>query len=465
MAKRADSQRRSQAMVSDWRQEAGSIPEPWQRMHLVLDLLSVECSNGAGARPERVQDLADFGISIFPAEIEHHLPNGILGFSQDVSRPQFEAARRVMTTLGWVRRWSVHRHGDPSVHLADIEQCLAWIESTLRPIYNDTWKTTIDCVENERLAASKRVNRPQAPERSPSPHADREMVDRAIDSSLRLALHCERVVKAWNSWKRRQRLLPTRGKRPDGLFQYLSQNIESAEQLDEHFQARRRGKLGKLKNHWLGAAESLESLQLEIRLWRAHLDALRARLPELGPWMDDQREPPASRWTANTQTLLRQLGGFCNRRTWVDIPGDFDVAAFRAKASDLDEVIRGLRAVEGLPPSSSPTEKRDVPRGIQEPAEKTPHLRASSLPADSPKGAPINPTPPMSLALAARLKSIDPRTLKDSMINGNVRFMRSSNKLWVFCGSEFHGDAQTKLVALMATKQPRLNPPPKKQHA
>lgn len=444
MAKRADSQRRSQARVSDWRMQVGSITEPWQRMHLVLDLLSIECSNGTGANPERVQDLADFGIAIFPAEIEHHLPNGILGFSQDVSRPQFEAARRVMTTLGGVRRWSVHRHGDPSVHLTDIEQCLAWIEATLRPIYKDTWQTNIEWVEYERRAVRGRNRLTRTPEQRQESGERGSIVGRAIDESLRLLMRCDHLAESWSLLERRRARLPTRGKKPDGLFVHLPPNITSEEQLDEHVGQRQKLRGGKLKGHWLEAAEAIERVQLEVRLWRSHLDAVRALLPDLAPWMDDQREPPVDRWTARTQVLLRQLGGFCNRRTSRDVPDAFDTAAFKSKARGLEDVVQRLRSVEGLPPTT-PAWTSTSSSGAELDQAESPPASANELPSESARGAPLQPTPPMSIRQAAKFANMDQRTLRKSMCDGLVRFTRSSHKKWRFCLAEFPSDNREKI--------------------
>lgn len=420
--------------ATDITAEISSIQEPWQRMHCVLDLLSIECSKGNAARPNDIRELADAGIAIFPAEIEHHLPCGVLGFSPEVSRPQFEAARRIVTTLGLVRRWSIHTRGDPSAHLEAIEGCLAWIESTLRQFYRDTWQVHVPCVERAR-AHSSIMTRQQAAGHGAAEVERNLAVTDAITALVRLALHCEKVSKTWQTLQSRRATVPDESGVPDGVFEQLPPEIETNAALREHFAARKR-KVSQSMYKWLPVAEACDRMQFEVRRWREALDAARSTLPKLGPWMDDHREPGVKRWTASAQALLRSLGGFINRLTDIDIPSTLDVPEFLAKAESVSQLVRDLRSVEGLPA------REQLPiRGS--PSSRTPkddhnaEVRAADLPAVSRKGKPEKPTPAMSIKRAAKFGGLDQRTLLKSMHSGLVRFERCANKKWVFCYDYF----------------------------
>lgn len=113
-----------------------SIPIPWQRMQVLLELLAREFRKGASASTEVVSSLVSKAQTVFKGPIENNIPAG--GASLSSTRE----AEQLSRFLAGVAR----RPGDTSeaAHRVLVANAFGdWIDAALRPAYGDDWAKVV----------------------------------------------------------------------------------------------------------------------------------------------------------------------------------------------------------------------------------------------------------------------------------------------------------------------------------
>jgi hypothetical protein len=96
---------------------------------------------------------------------------------------------------------------------------------------------------------------------------------------------------------------------------------------------------------WARHYDAYDDMAFAVDRWREALDAIRPSLLDIARWVDDEREPPLKRWTAEAQRLLGKCGGYINRFTEGDVPEQLDTAGFEACMSEVYAKLNDLKSI------------------------------------------------------------------------------------------------------------------------
>lgn len=172
-------------------------------------------------------------------------------------------------------------------------------------------------------------------------------LERAIDRFSMLHVLAGRVLQAWTAWQESIAKSPV-GERPDPqcVPWGLAEGVSTYKELIAR-KADRRARTPRMFHGWCRHYDAYDDMAFAVDRWRESLDAARESLPDIARWVDDERDPPLKRWTAEAQRLLGRFGGFINRYTEGDVPYELDSAGFEtcmvevyARLCDLKSIPR-----------------------------------------------------------------------------------------------------------------------------
>lgn len=203
-----------------------------------------------------------------------------------------------------------------------------------------------------------------------------EPILRAIDAFSELHVRSGGVLRAWETWQGSVANCPA-GDRPDpeevpwGLAEGITDHSEL-----EMRKAERRAKTPRKWKTWACHYDAYDDLVFAVCRWRESLDAVRELLPSIERWVDDKREPPAKRWTAQVRRLLGKFGGHFNRYTIGEVPDTLDTVDFDECAT---KIYKRLRYVMSVPPEpvNPPTTPNHQPLASESSSEWRKSLSAS----------------------------------------------------------------------------------------
>ncbi len=190
-----------------------------------------------------------------------------------------------------------------------------------------------------------------APESNADPGGAPGALDRAIDLFSTLHVRAGRVLEAWTAWQTSIANSPV-GERPDpeDVPWGLAEGIATHGELEAR-KAERRARTHRAWQSWARHYDAYDDMAFAVDRWREALDAAKASLPEVARWVDDEREPPLKRWTADAQRLLGTFGGHINRYTEAEVPERLDTAGFEAC---MGEVYAKLNDLKSIPKIDAP---------------------------------------------------------------------------------------------------------------